>query len=80
MAEGFVHLLVGLFEALLDVLLGGAGRMVLSFFGCEPVLGGAFVAAIWADRGAIPGRTSTWNHKSVLLPILRDGHFAASSG
>ena len=24
--------------------------------------------------------TSTWNHKSVLQPILRDGHFAASSG
>jgi hypothetical protein len=25
-------------------------------------------------------RPSTWNHKSVLRPILRDGHFAASSG
>jgi len=24
--------------------------------------------------------SSTWNHKSVLQPILRDGHFAASSG
>jgi len=24
--------------------------------------------------------TSTWNHKSVLRPILRDGHFVASSG
>jgi hypothetical protein len=23
---------------------------------------------------------SAWNHKSVLQPILRDGHFAASSG
>jgi hypothetical protein len=26
------------------------------------------------------GGTNTWNHKSVLLPILRDGHFVASSG
>ena len=25
-------------------------------------------------------RPSIWNHKSVLQPILRDGHFAASSG
>src|SRR6266700_6837250 len=24
--------------------------------------------------------TSTWNHKSVLQPVLRDGHFVASSG
>jgi hypothetical protein len=23
---------------------------------------------------------SSWNHKSVLQPILRDGHFVASSG
>jgi len=23
---------------------------------------------------------NAWNHKSVLQPILRDGHFAASSG
>ncbi len=26
------------------------------------------------------GGTNTWNRKSVLLPILRDGHFVASSG
>jgi hypothetical protein len=25
-------------------------------------------------------RASTWNHKWVLRPILRDGRFAASSG
>jgi hypothetical protein len=25
-------------------------------------------------------QTSTWNHKSVLRPILRDGHFVTSSG
>ncbi len=23
---------------------------------------------------------NTWNHKSVLRPILRDGHFVTSSG
>jgi hypothetical protein len=29
------------------------------------------------ERMVHPG---TWNHKSVLQPILRDGHFVASSG
>ena len=24
--------------------------------------------------------SNTWNYKSVLRPILRDGHFVASSG
>src|SRR6267378_737628 len=28
----------------------------------------------------ISSRSSTWNHKSVLQPILRDGHFVTSSG
>jgi alpha-glucosidase len=33
------------------------------------------------NEGAIIGASpSTWNHKSVLQPILRDGHFVASSG
>src|SRR5258705_5036958 len=34
------------------------------------------------DRAAVFDfqAASTWNHKSVLQPILRDGHFVASSG
>jgi hypothetical protein len=62
---------------------GAAWKALISkYIGTIPLSGDAARAAEQSISGGPPPTpvSSTWNHKSVLRLILRDGHFVASSG
>ena len=63
------------------MILGLAGAACAADVSAEDIIVTKTAPAATAKAPSQPATcTSTWNHKSVLQPILRDGHFAASSG